>query len=501
MIATLPFGTLFQHLDTTPDGIDEIGFVLPWDICPAIDWRTGAPRADLARADLVANAENVITRIAGRCRDRFLYLAAPIVPMGGNARENRRLATDLRSLAESAGGVVLAADFFSMGSYLASGAPIAGAHLNRAAAALADLMAPDRPIGTGKVLVTDLDNCLWHGIVGEDGPQNVSAAPDGPSFKHFIYQTYLSRMKSRGIILAAVSRNDFDLAQEPLESGTMHLNRSDFVAFEAGYGAKSVALRKIAKTLNLGLDSLVIVDDNPVELAEINASLPMVTTVQFPLGDDDMPALFRRLDELFHRDELTDEDRRRHEFYATRASATERAATAGSVIDFLSGLNMKLTIRTRTPQTWNRAIQLINKTNQFNLNGHRWQPEEIAQILEEGGLLVTGQVADDIGDHGEVLALLLDSQQVVRAFVMSCRVFQRHVEHAFLGALKPLLPTSLRFKYERTERNTPFAMFLDEPAIRVEKEGAECDMLAFVRAHDAHIKLFQIQDNDVAGRS
>lgn len=499
-IETLPFGTLPEHFDLEPGGVVEVGFILPWDICPAVDWRTGAPRGELARADQVAAAGEAIARIGARCHGRILYLDAPLMPVWLNADDNRLLASDLRSLAVDAGGVILPPEIFSMSSYLASAAPVGGMHLDRAGEALAQLLAPDRPNGDSKVLITDLDNCLWSGIVGEDGPQNVSAFPDGPSFKHFIYQTYLGQLKANGIVLAVASRNDPDLARKPLELGTMHLHLSDFVAVEAGYGVKSDSLRKIAETLNVGLESLVMVDDNPVELAEINAALPMVETVRFPEGDDGLPTFFARLNNLFHRNELTDEDRRRHEFYATRSAASECAAAAGSMTDFLRGLNMKLTIFSRGPETWNRAIQLINKTNQFNLNGRRWKPEEISQVLNDGGFLFTGHLSDDIGDHGEVLVLLLDSQRVVRAFVMSCRVFQRHAEHALLASMKPLVPASLFFDYKETERNTPFTMFLDDPAICMGDGYAECDISAFVQAHDTDIKLFHINDDNVTGK-
>ena len=446
-VETLPFGTLHQHLTTAADGISEVALVLPWDLCGATDWRSGAGYGIAAIEDLLSAAERTATALAERCRGVVVYIDAPAFPVFRNTHEQKRLTSSLRAIAEDRGACILPASFFSMSAYLSSGEPIAGAHLAETADAIYELcrMAGER--GGKKVLVTDLDNCLWRGIVGEDGPDNVSADAEDSSFRYFIYQSFLKRLEADGIILAIASRNDADLARQPLSRGNMVLGIDDFAAIEAGYGTKSDALRRISSDLNLGLDSFVFVDDNPIELAEVENELPEVVTVAFPPHDRGLPVLFDRLNNLFHRDSLTEEDHLRSEFYRNRKVFVEQANRSTSVEGFLRGLDMKLEIFSKTPETWSRAIQLINKTNQFNLNGLRWSEEDVRDVLDRGGHLFTAKLSDNTGDHGEIISFLIDNENIVRAFVMSCRVFQRRVENAFLLALSDILPTEFSLAF------------------------------------------------------
>ena len=492
-VSTLPFGTLHQFLaDNDGPGDYAIAVVMPWDLCSETDWRTGVIEADPCLDDLIAVADATMVRLAKRCQTRCVYLDAPLAPVFRNHHDQSALRDALRASATKAGAAILPADLFSLSNHLASGAPVAGNRLDIVAETLVTHALDVERRGIGKVLVTDLDNCLWRGVVGEDGPDNVSAAPDGASFVHFIYQTYLRKLKADGILLAAASRNDPDLAQAPLERGAMPLSGADFVMIKAGYGQKSDALRQIATELNLGLDSLVFVDDNPVELAEVNATAPEVTTVTFAADEAGLLTMYASLDLLFHRDALTDDDARRHEYYRNRATTAERAAQAGSVTEFLAGLEMRLTVHTRTPETWTRAIQLINKTSQFNVNGRKWSEDEVAAVLSEGGRLFTAELSDNTGDHGEIISFLIGGDGRVRAFVMSCRVFQRRVEYAFLLALKDHLGAVLPLPFEETARNTPFSLFINEPAFTVSGDEITCDIGMLHATHQDDLNLFTI---------
>lgn len=498
-IETLPFGTLQQHLAAAPDGTTEIAFILPWDLCGAVDWRGGVPMGETELDLLLVEAEKAIRQLRQRCSEMIVYVDAPVLPVFRNCLDQERLTARLREAAGSAGAVILPAPFFSMSGYLTSGEPVSGMHLADTGNAIFARMRAIAERGEKKVLVTDLDNCLWRGVVGEDGPECVSAEPEGSSYRHFIYQSFLSRLAKDGIMLAIASRNDPDLACSPLMRDEMTLNPDDFVAIEADYGAKSEALRSIASTLNLGLESFVFVDDNPVELAEVESALPDVTTVTFPMDDKDLPILLARLSGLFHRDTLTDEDRRRQEFYRNRAALAKRSKTARSVDAFLHSLRMKMDIYSRTSETWTRAIQLINKTNQFNLNGRRWSESEVSQVLDSGGRLLTAKLSDSSGDHGEIISFLIDGDYKVRAFVMSCRVFQRRVEFAFLLALAGKFPDEIEFDFARTERNTPFSMFIGDPAFSAEDGVTRCNLRRLEADHKNVAELFTIGRFD-AGR-
>ena len=490
-VGVLPFGTLGQHLFSEATGT-ELFLLLPWDLAPECDWRSGMS-GTLADVDsIMARAEKVAAVLTKR-KARLAYLPAPIPPLCAASSNNVRLSTELTTLAVRAGAVLIPAQRFSLASYLASGAPVAGDALSAVAKVLIDLLlAP--PSGTFKVVATDADNTLWAGLVGEDGVGAVSAEPHGPGFRHFVYQGFLLRLKAAGILLAVISRNDEDMVRAPLDSGSMPLKIADFVAIRAGYGAKSDHVRDLAECLNLGADSVVFIDDNPVELAEVASAVPGITCQAFPSKDDDLPAFLDRLALLFDRRSVTAEDVERTEMYRRRVAAHSPTEGAG-LMDFLKGLDMVLTLRDRTNDDWTRAHQLINKTNQFNLNGRRFDESQVATVLADGGRIFTAVLDDRAGSHGEIIACLIDRDGMVHALVMSCRVFQRRVEYAFLlWLLSHWQGPALSFAFSATERNEPLRNFLADPAFADDGECRTLDGVALTVAHAADLSLFTIRD-------
>ena len=490
-VGVLPFGTLGQHLFSEATGT-ELFLLLPWDLAPECDWRSGMS-GTLADVDsIMARAEKVAAVLTKR-KARLAYLPAPIPPLCAASSNNVRLSTELTTLAVRAGAVLIPAQRFSLASYLASGAPVAGDALSAVAKVLIDLLlAP--PSGTFKVVATDADNTLWAGLVGEDGVGAVSAEPHGTGFRHFVYQGFLLRLKAAGILLAVISRNDEDMVRAPLDSGSMPLKIADFVAIRAGYGAKSDHVRDLAECLNLGADSVVFIDDNPVELAEVASAVPGITCQAFPSKDDDLPAFLDRLALLFDRRSVTAEDVERTEMYRRRVAAHSPTEGAG-LMDFLKGLDMVLTLRDRTNDDWTRAHQLINKTNQFNLNGRRFDESQVATVLAGGGRMFTAVLDDRAGSHGEIIACLIDRDGMVHALVMSCRVFQRRVEYAFLlWLLSHWQGPALSFAFSATERNEPLRNFLADPAFADDGECRTLDGVALTVAHAADLSLFTIRD-------
>lgn len=459
----LPFGTLRQTLLSGPgteEGRIERFILMPWDLVPELDWRTGFP-------DRVADADELRDEarafLAGVDPDRIrgaFYLPAPLPPVHSHPEETRRLGTLLAGTAAEAGASLWTPARFSLSSYLSSGAPLASQELGTVAADVIRTLPPaSEP--PKKVLVTDLDGVLWKGVLGDAGPEGVESGPEGSGFRHFIYQTMLGKLRREGILLAVVSRNDPDLVEAAFERATLALRRDDFVSVLAGYGAKSAQIRELAGALNLGLDSFVFVDDNPVELAEVEGALPAVTTLPFPTSDDGLEAFLGRIADLFARRRLTEEDARRTELYRRRVEGLAPSDAEGADLTaFLRGLEMRLQIRDRSEGDRERAVQLINKTNQFNLNGIRRSDEEVEMMLAEGGRLYSARLTDRSGDHGEILACLLDPKGTVRSFVMSCRVFQRRVEDVFLLWLLRRLGSSVEVEFRPTERNEPLRSFL-----------------------------------------
>jgi len=457
----LPFNTLAQSLRREPErGVVEVFLLLPWDFAPEADWRSAA----LERADEQAFRERAmeIEQLLSRRGARLLYVPAPLPPLFANHHRNAAFELALESLAVGLGARVLSRETFSLPGYFLSGCPVSGSSIGSVAEAVVDLAREALP-QPKKVLVTDLDNVLWSGGIGEDGLQGIAFEQQGRGYPHFIYQGLLRRLRSEGALLAAVSRNDAEIAMLPFRTGRMPLREEDFVAIVASYHAKSAQISELASRLNLGLDAFVFVDDNPVELTEVSQALPTVRCVAFPHQADALAGFLSELSRLFGRHEITAEDRDRTDLYRRRLEGLTPSTTSGADISrFLRDLEMTLTLHDRSHDDRTRAVQLINKTNQFNLNGRRVTEPEIAEVVNAGGRLYSASLSDRSGSHGEILSCLVNVDGVISAFAMSCRVFQRRVEHAFLAWLASQAHPLAAMDWASTPRNEPFAQFLRE---------------------------------------
>ena len=495
-VRTLPFNTLAQEIRGRASDGSEVFVLFPWDLLPELDWRSGVPVHDGSWEQLLDRARDTMATIVGRPSASTVYVAASTPPLGPNADRSEGLEYALAGIAAEAGARILSDRFFSLDDFFRSGSPFSTDHLWGLGNVIVDMVAPPAT-PSGKLLVTDFDNTLWRGVVGEEGPEGVRQAPEGSGFTHFVYQSYLQSLVRSGVLLAGVTRNDADLAIAPLELGQSTLTPKDFVSVIASYNAKSAQIRELAQSLNLSLDAVVFVDDNPVELAEVQAAIPQVTALRFPENTEGLKALLWELARAFHRTEVTHEDRRRTELYKARQAAILPVESDGADIrDFLRTLEMRLSIHDRSAGDRTRAVQLINKTNQFNMNGIRRTDEEVRGILNKGGRLFTASLSDRHGGHGEVLSYLVDHEGVVRSFVLSCRVFRRGVEHAFLAWVAGQGKWPQRFEFAPTPRNEPFQRFLDDAGATVQLDGSEAviDPSAFLAAHGDCLDLFQIDE-------
>lgn len=494
-IRTLPFNTLAQHLHSQPASAEtEIFLLLPWDFIPELDWRSGLPAESQDPPTLRQRAQEISSLLRNRSDARLLYVAAPIPPVFPNPTENNALSFWLQNLAASLAAEVLPPEMFSLSSYLANGCPIAGTSLSAVAEAIVERAATLRPEPC-KVLVTDFDNVLWDGVIGDDGLEGIACGPEGPGFPHFLYQSLLAKLRREGALLASISRNDREVALLPFRGGHTLLKEEDFVAILCTYGAKSAQMAELARNLNLGLDSFVFVDDNPVELAEMAAALPAVRCVPFPPRAENLPAFFARLALLFARPLVTAEDRERTQMYRRRLEGMAPADLKGADLSsFLRDLRMQLAIHDVTHGDRARAVQLINKTNQFNLNGTRLADAEVAVLLAAGGRLFAASLDDRNGTHGQILACLLNTESAVVSLVMSCRVFQRRVEYAFLTWLAGQPSPPRQFHFVSTDRNHPLREFLSDPAFSSPPSGGLAfDPESFARAHQADLELFSLR--------
>jgi len=297
--------------------------------------------------------------------------------------------------------------------------------------------------GPKKVLVLDLDNTLWGGVVGETGPLGITIGdgPDGEAFSCF--QKHIKRLSERGVVLAVCSKNNEADAREPFEKNSnMVLSLDDFAQFEATWDPKAISVRRIGKTLQLGLDSFVFVDDNPAEREHIRQALPEVSVVELP---EDPAEFIQALDDglWFETIELTDEDRVRAAQYLTERRRRDTEVMFESLDAYLTSLGMVADVRPIDGADLDRVVQLMGKTNQFNLTTRRHGLAQLRQMLDAPGTIgYTLRVADRFGDHGlvSVLIAITDSAATVPTlhidtWLMSCRVISRTVEEFFFNTL------------------------------------------------------------------
>jgi FkbH-like protein len=287
-----------------------------------------------------------------------------------------------------------------------------------------------------KCLVLDLDNTLWGGVVGDDGLEGIVLGQgNAVGEAHLALQHYAKQLKERGIILAVCSKNDSGIAEAVFrEHPEMVLRRADIAAFMANWDDKVENLKIIATRLNIGVDSLVFVDDNPVERARIRQSLPMIAVPELP---DDAALYVRCLADAgyFEAVAFTSDDRNRAEQYAANAEREALLESAQSMDDFLRELKMSVVFGPFTPIDHARIVQLINKTNQFNTTTRRYTSEEIANLINlASALTLQFRLLDRISDNGLVSTMILrpglDDEGVleIENWVMSCRVFGRQLE-------------------------------------------------------------------------
>lgn len=493
-ITASEFGTLASEIHAPiTGGFERVIVLMPWDLVPELDWRSGIPAAEPSKTDLLTEVETALLPKINALNATIFYVPAPTPPIFRNQNSQAALVAALEVLMSNAGATFIDCDGFSLSSYFTFGAPFGGRQVSAVAEKIADKLnagAAER----FKVLITDLDNTLWSGLIIEDGREALQWRPEGKGFRHFVYQTFLASLKSAGIVLVAVSRNDPEPVLEHLAAGEMTLKLDDFVHVAASYGAKSAHIKQIADALNLGTDSFVFVDDNPVELEEVKAMLPTVSVEQFPSNDDEMPAFLERLSRYFQRTSFTNEDKKRTELYRQRLEASTLEAKAGGDISaFLKGMKMRMIVREPAIDQRARAVQLINKTNQFNIDGIRHSNEEIHASVDNGGRLFTVELSDRTGSHGEVLVCLLRADLSVQAFVMSCRVFQRRLEFAFIAWLLDQVGGPIRFRPVETKRNEPLYRFLTEAAL--ERDGSDyiASLPHFKDQHVQDCALFELE--------
>lgn len=347
-------------------------------------------------------------------------------------------------------------------SELASGFPYQMGHADALAGLLAELIAPPAP---KKAIITDLDDTLWHGILGDDGVDGVAWDLEHHAQPHGFYQQVLRSLARTGVLVGVASKNNPAIVAEALARPDMVLRADDLFPVEASWGPKSEAVTRILEAWNIGADSVVFIDDSPMEIEEVRRAHPAVECILFPKQD---PAavyqLGARLRTLFGKSEVRPEDRLRAQ--SLRANQELRqAGPAGSDMEaFLRDAEAQLTLTWLAPPTEARVLELINKTNQFNINGRRFGESEWQEYTErrDTGVLLA-EYRDKFGPLGKIAVLAgtrTTSGFAIDTWVMSCRAFSRRIEHHMLREVfEHWDAPRVEIGFEPTTRNGPSQEF------------------------------------------
>jgi FkbH-like protein len=323
-----------------------------------------------------------------------------------------------------------------------------------------------------KCLLLDLDNTLWGGVIGEDGVTGINLSETGEGARYRDLQLRIRELGQMGVILGIVSKNNEADALEVFERHKhMVLRKSDFAAMKINWSAKTQNIAELAQELDIGMDSIVFIDDNPLEREAIRAALPEVTVPEFPADTCELTSFFEGVyKDYFFTLESTMEDRKRTETYLANAKRAAERSAALSIDEFLAGLRTKIFFARAREEDYGRAAQLTQKTNQFNLTTRRYTEQELRALQTTPGAAVfIASVADKFGDNGKVIVSIVRREAPGTAeldtFLMSCRVLGRFIEDQILDHLVKKLRADgfsrLRVRFLPTRKNAPARAFIE----------------------------------------
>ncbi len=336
-----------------------------------------------------------------------------------------------------------------------------------------------------KCLVLDLDNTLWGGVVGEDGMENISIGetPQGRAYSHF--QREILGLYRKGIILAVNSKNNTDDALRVFdEHPDMILKREHFSAMKINWLDKADNIRSIAEELNIGIESIVFIDDSPEERELVRIKLPEVLVPDMPDDPAGFVAALKALP-VFDSLTITGEDRGRGRLYAEESKRIQAKKSFSDINDFYRALEIKVCIGRGDKFTIPRISQLTMKTNQFNLTTKRYSPEDVTSLSSsEDNIVLWLRSEDKYGSNGIVAVAIIkkDGPQVwhIDTFLMSCRVIGRTIEKAFLSHIVSLAKDEnvdeIRAEYIATAKNQPARDFLkDNDFSKISEDGGRSE--------------------------
>jgi FkbH-like protein len=329
-----------------------------------------------------------------------------------------------------------------------------------------------------KCIVLDLDNTLWGGIIGEDGFDGINLGSQPPGNVFLEFQKHLKALSQRGIILAINSKNNFDDAMNVINNHPyMILREEDFACIVINWGDKVENIHEISKELNIGLDSLVFFDDDPVNRNYVRRELPQILVPELPSDPSQYSKILLSLND-FSTFQITDEDTKRKQMYSQQKKRVDLKKSNSNLLDYLKTLDLHVIFKKADDFTIPRISQLTLKTNQFNLTTKRYQKEDIIKFRSDKNMLVgSAQVSDKFGDNGITGVYIVDKNNsdewILDTFLLSCRVMGREIEKVMLNSIiekaKKNNTKKIKAQFIPTQKNSPIEDFL--PSCGFQKEG------------------------------
>jgi FkbH-like protein len=332
-------------------------------------------------------------------------------------------------------------------------------------------------IPSKKCLVLDLDNTLWGGVIGEDGLEGIQLDIHGIGARFYEFQKIIKEIHTRGILLAIISKNNVDDVETVFSHPHMVLRKIDFTEIMVNWNSKADNIAMIAKNLNIGLDSFVFIDDNPVEQEEMRQRHPDVIVADFPEDTSQLPLLAVNIyNQYFYSWDSSWEDTKKTQMYKENIERDKAMISFSSLEEFLIDMNIKLSIKKVCPKDILRALQMLQKTNQFNLTTKRYSEADLFEMLsDDNRMILMGHVQDKYGDNGNSILIIVKMISIheaeIDSFLMSCRIMNRSVEFGFLYEVEKILEEMgvdiIYAKYIKTAKNGPACCFYEEAGYKI----------------------------------
>jgi len=332
---------------------------------------------------------------------------------------------------------------------------------------------------TKKCIVLDLDNTLWGGIIGEDGFNGIKLGPEPPGNAFMEFQRILLSLHQRGIILAINSKNNYEDAIKVIkEHPYMILREEHFASMRINWQDKVMNMKELIQEINIGSDSLVFIDDDPVNREFIKSIFPEILVIDISNDPSTYASIIKNIID-FSVLKITDEDKNRGKMYFKQKIINELEESTPDLQTFLSQLDLKITIKEVDEFTLPRVSQLILKTNQFNLTTKRYQELDVEKMMQDPNFIVgCAQVEDKFGDNGITGVFIIKKENkeewVIDTFLMSCRIMGRDIEKGIMTYIKNKgidnKIKKIKANFLQTQKNKPIENFLPNCEFKKEKE-------------------------------